>query len=332
MNTPSLVSVIIPTYNRRDVLARTLDSLRQQSLPPQSFEVVVVDDGSTDGTGGIADQTFPFTFRYVRQPNQGASAARNHGAETSRGDILVFLDDDISLCFRALGILEQVVTQHARTIILGTLLVPGVPAGPSKLSHIEALLTSDERPDTEDKYVHFTGCMTGLLAVRRKDFFELGRFQDPTGGWPNWDDVDFGYRAHRAGYRLLRSHQAQAIHYDSSTATLQRTTVRWYNASRSAARLFQRYPELRPELPMFRDKGPVAWSEDPPALIARKLGRQLGSSRPALGVMQTSAGFLEGWNGSAALLRPLYRWIIGGYIFRGYRDGCREVRLQSEAH
>lgn len=42
--------------------------------------------------------------------------------------------------------------------------------------------------------------MTGLIAIKKSDFFGLGMFQDPTGGWPNWDDVDFGYRAVKVGF------------------------------------------------------------------------------------------------------------------------------------
>ena len=58
------ISVIIPTYNRRDLLRETLNSLVQQTYPKNCFEVIVVDDGSTDGTEEIAAETFPFPLRY----------------------------------------------------------------------------------------------------------------------------------------------------------------------------------------------------------------------------------------------------------------------------
>ena len=89
------VSVVIPTYNRKDMLREALNSLAQQTYPTDRFEIIVVDDGSTDGTDQIAAVAFPFTLRYFWQTNQGDATARNLGARQSQADILVFLDDDI---------------------------------------------------------------------------------------------------------------------------------------------------------------------------------------------------------------------------------------------
>ena len=80
------VSVVIPTYNRKGMLRETLNSLAQQTYPTDRFEIIVVDDGSTDGTDQIAVGAFPFTLRYFWQTNQGDATARNLGsrAEPSR--------------------------------------------------------------------------------------------------------------------------------------------------------------------------------------------------------------------------------------------------------
>src|SRR5690554_961841 len=89
------VSVIIPTYNRIDSLKKTLTALELQTWPHDRYEVIVVDDGSTDSTPEIARSRFSFPLRYVRQQNQGSAAARNRGAQESSGSILIFIDDDI---------------------------------------------------------------------------------------------------------------------------------------------------------------------------------------------------------------------------------------------
>lgn len=115
------VSVIIPTYNRKESIRRTLASLSQQTLPVDRFEVIVVDDGSTDGTGTLAHDSFPFTLCYVPQPNQGEIVARNTGAERSCGDLLVFLDDDIEVHSRYLEALASVHVSHRRAVVLGNL-------------------------------------------------------------------------------------------------------------------------------------------------------------------------------------------------------------------
>lgn len=90
------ISVIIPTYNRRDRLLQTIASLTRQTLSPTAFEVIVVDDGGTDGTGeALSGLSVPFSLRYCWQENRGWLAARNLGARQANGDLLAFLDDDI---------------------------------------------------------------------------------------------------------------------------------------------------------------------------------------------------------------------------------------------
>ncbi len=85
------ISVIIPVYNRVNLIGRALDSVYAQSRSAQ--EVIVVDDGSSDGTGDYVRTYFP-QARYIRQSNQGVSAARNRGIVAARGDWLAFLDSD----------------------------------------------------------------------------------------------------------------------------------------------------------------------------------------------------------------------------------------------
>src|SRR3982751_2380169 len=85
-----LVSVIIPVHNGAKYLRAALESVLAQTYSP--FEVIVVDDGSVDDSGVIA-QSFN-DVRYIHQANQGVAAARNHGIEAARGDFFAFLDQD----------------------------------------------------------------------------------------------------------------------------------------------------------------------------------------------------------------------------------------------
>jgi glycosyltransferase involved in cell wall biosynthesis len=90
----SLVSVIVPTYNRAYCLPRTLDSILGQTYP--RFEVILIDDGSTDGTGDLVARTYGHDARikYHYQQNQGVTAARNQALARVRGDYVAFLDSD----------------------------------------------------------------------------------------------------------------------------------------------------------------------------------------------------------------------------------------------
>jgi glycosyltransferase involved in cell wall biosynthesis len=90
--TPGLVSVIIPCYNRADIVRYTLDSVLAQNY--RNFEAIVVDDGSTDNTRSVvAGYTDP-RIQYVYRENGGLSAARNSGLNAARGEFVAFLDSD----------------------------------------------------------------------------------------------------------------------------------------------------------------------------------------------------------------------------------------------
>lgn len=85
------VSVVVPAYNAERWIGETLESILGQTLPPA--EVIVIDDGSVDGTAGVV-RGFGTRVQYTRQENAGASAARNHGIALARGEYIAFLDAD----------------------------------------------------------------------------------------------------------------------------------------------------------------------------------------------------------------------------------------------
>ena len=91
MTAPIYISVVIPSYNRARTLGRALDSVLAQSSPVH--EIIVVDDGSSDGTAGLLQREYP-QARYFYQRHRGVSAARNHGIRKARGTWIALLDSD----------------------------------------------------------------------------------------------------------------------------------------------------------------------------------------------------------------------------------------------
>lgn len=320
------VSIIIPTYKRKASVLRLLKSLRQQTLPSDQYEVIVVDDGSPDDTHTIAALDFPFAFRYVRQENQGATIARNFGVEHSQGDVLVFIDDDITVSPQTLATLCARCHQHPDTLVMGTLLQRNDGA---HSIYADIQLADLSHHVAADTFVEFAFCNTELLAVTRQNFFRLGKLQDPTNGrgWPNWDDVDFGYRAHLNGFRLLQVADAVGEHWDYSMGDWKTACRRWQRACKSAVLLFAVHPGIRPYLPMLHDKTPISWATDGWQLRGRKLMRAAMSAKPVVWVLEMLVVFLEKYWPSPALLRPFYRWIAGSYMYHGYQEGLREYAL-----
>lgn len=323
-----LISVIIPTYNRKDSLLRLLESLSHQSMATDFYEVIVVDDGSPNDPIEEIDNRYPYSLVYLKQENQGATIARNNGALKSQGQALVFIDDDVTISARVLETLTKVCTKDPKVIALGWLDTCNTK-NESTFTKVAVSLDNKDlnRFKVTDGNENFIECNTQLIAIRRDDFFELGMFQDPTGGWPNWDDVDLGYRAHLAGYQFIRVGDAKGKHWDNSLSDMESTSQRWFRASKSAVQLFKKYPELQSSIRMYEDKTPVNWGRDTPGLIARKMFRGLASSKAIIKLIEVGVGLIEKYYPNPKLLLPLYRWIFGAYMYQGYQQGLREYGI-----
>src|SRR5947209_12797417 len=90
------VSIVVPTYNRRASLERLLRALDEQTYPFDRFEVIVIDDGSDDGTPEqLQALTTRYQLRVLGQPHQGPAAARNMGVSNAEAPLILFLDDDV---------------------------------------------------------------------------------------------------------------------------------------------------------------------------------------------------------------------------------------------
>ena len=339
MPAPPMVSIIIPTYNRKDQLRETLQSLARQTYPSARFEIIVVDDGSTDGTDEITKETFPFTLRYVRQRNQGDAAARNFGVQQSQADILVFLDDDILVEPDYLTCLIHAQAMSQNTIVIGTwdlwqTKTPGhsqssltLLASGAYYNHSAIAEDSRDGSDHTDTVAElpFRDIHSNNMCLRREAYFKVGMMQPlEFSGSSMWCDLDFTYRAYRQGFKFLRSIKAVCWHRDHSAETLSDFRKRMRVAAYRSVTLFQKYPELLVHIPMFYDKTPINWRRDPLHLIARKLARAIVSSRPALWSMEQMVNALEKRYPTSGMLPALYRYIVGGYIFQGYREGLNE--------
>jgi len=111
-----MISIIIPLYNKKDSIIRTLTSILKQT--GVDFEVVVVDDGSTDGSGELVKSLDNRLIRYYRKENGGVSSARNYGFQKARGEWIFFLDADDTLLQGSLETLYVMSQQYTNAKIL----------------------------------------------------------------------------------------------------------------------------------------------------------------------------------------------------------------------
>ncbi len=214
MSSPPEISVIIPAYNGGWVLHRALGALRAQDADPNRYEVVVVDDGSTDGSvDGLEAGGGSVPIRVVRQANQGRAAARNRGAAEARGRALLFLDADI---WAMPGLVSAHLAHHAGGGALG---VQG-----RSLQHPDSLKTVFMRatnlmPDVTIRRRHALSPMhiiTRNFSVTAAAFRSVGGFDEGFVGY-GWEDIELGLRLQRVGVSLRYEPAALVYHHHIQT-------------------------------------------------------------------------------------------------------------------
>ncbi len=206
------LTVVVPTHNRLGFLPALLDSLEAQDYPSDRWELVLVDDGSSDDTAiylrSRAEQ-YRNNMIVLCRSQSGAAAARNKGARTARGRAVLFLDDDMIASPTLVREHAQVHLQDARAVVAGHVSSPVGEREPwvawedAQLHHHFAALKSGVRiPGPRDFY-------TGNCSVSTSLFEQVGGF-DAT--LPRAEDVEIGYRLAGAGARFYFRAGADSLH------------------------------------------------------------------------------------------------------------------------
>lgn len=263
-------SVVIPTFNRLDVLPEVLTALEQQQNAP-SFEVIVVDDGSTDGTSEwLAGRSFTVPALVLSQANQGPAMARNSGVLAAHGARVAFLGDDT---VPTSGWLAEHRAAHQRNGDDPRLAVIGYTRWHRRLRLTRFLRYINEhglqfgyalidRPDQ----VPFNFFYTSNLSLSRE--LLLDEPFDLTFPYAAWEDIELAYRLdRRRGMRLV--YQAAAVVEHDHPTDLKRFMARQERAGYAAVVFYQLHPELAgflgvspegpPELPPGRRQRLLEW-------------------------------------------------------------------------
>jgi len=200
------ISVILPTRNRSHLLPLVLDALKRQSLPQSQFEIIAVDDGSTDNTPEVLNRSCAdLPLRVFRQRHAGLAAAKNLGIFASRGPILLFLDDDDVADPHLLSthVAAHRLHHELEVAALGyTCLAPEVAQSPlmRHVTQVGCQLFSYGwmKPGMVLDYTAFWGgrssCKRGLL-IERGIFNPIFAF--------GYEDIELGWRLARFGFRVV---------------------------------------------------------------------------------------------------------------------------------
>jgi len=245
---PPTISVIIPTYQRRQVVAAAVEALgRQVGAPP--FEIIVVVDGSTDGTADhLRGLSIAVPLTVIEQANAGASSARNRGAAAAKAPILLFIDDDMEA-------VENLILAHLREHAQGHDVVLGhIPLHPDSPRNImsqgvgawaEQRCERLSRPGA-DLSLH--DLLTGQISISRIAFDAVGGFDlrfTQNGTFGN-EDIDFGLRLLDGGYDIAFC--PEAVTYQNYVVSPASHLRQWRQAGAADVWFARKHPERGAEI------------------------------------------------------------------------------------
>jgi glycosyltransferase involved in cell wall biosynthesis/peptidoglycan/xylan/chitin deacetylase (PgdA/CDA1 family) len=302
-------SIVFPTYQRRELALAAVRALEGQEL--RDFEAIVVVDGSTDGTAQALRElrpTFPFTV--LEQPNAGAASARNRGAAAAKGEILLFLDDDMEAHPRLLAEHDRSHREGAEVVLGHIPLHPDSPKG--LLSRNVGIWAENRARKLSAPGAELTSydLLTGQISLSAELFRRLGGFdaaftRDGTYGD---EDLDFGQRLLDAGCRAVFN--PEAVSWQRYVVTPRQHLEQWRQTGRADVGFARKHPH-RAEA-VFATRGrPFHWVLEVPGL-----GAVLAA------ILKPPVLFLaERAKGGSALMFRWFRRVRMLEYWRGVREG-----------
>jgi len=237
------VSVVIPTLNRADLLAATIDRIANQTLSQDLYEILVIDNGSTDHTRSVLDQkskVYP-NLRAFSQLKRGAAPTRNVGIRNAEGETVVFIDDDI---LAEPGLLEAHLRYHHRpepVAIIGAVTAPWGASNDPFLRYLRDRRIFNPYSITGGP-LDFSYYHTGNVSTSRALLMEAGGFNEEFYIY-GMEDIELGYRLEKLGCRMAHGLDARAEH--AYFPTYDQFIQRCEQAGYSLGKLIDLHPELK---------------------------------------------------------------------------------------
>ena len=328
-----LVSVVISTFNRAGALKQTLEALAGQDLGSGRYEVIVVDDGSTDDTSSVlAAMDTPYALHSVRhERNRGVSAGRNSAIRVARGRHLVMISDDVLVDSSFLRRHVETLEQLPRSWVVGSFEqlddLTAFPFGRYLDGLEQGFEEGRKAGEIGPGLWEMTWPTARNLSLPRSDLDRIGLFDERF--HTTCEDQDLAQRAREIGIRFVYSEHIRCIHNDQAS-----DLARYCNFQQRGARdgplLFAKHPEVYAGSALAKENGPIARS-DGALLAAKKRLKLVASSRPARSALQRTLRAAERLNAPQPVLNLGYRAAIGLAIFRGWREGLRQGEIQAPA-
>jgi len=226
-------SVIIPAYNARNTIEKCMLALTNQSIPKENYEVIVIDDGSTDNTSDIVKR---FPVRYIYQSNKGPATARNTGAKEAKGEIILFTDSD---CIPGKNWIEEMAKPFENPKVMA---VKGAYKTEQKtLTARFAQIEFEERFNMLKKAESIDMVDTYSAGYRKSVFFSLRGF-DPSFPAANNEDTELSYKMSRSGYKMVFNPDAIVYHLNHPDSVKRYARLKFWRGYWRMV-VYKRYPD-----------------------------------------------------------------------------------------
>jgi glycosyltransferase involved in cell wall biosynthesis len=205
-----IISVVIPTFNRRETLETVLPLLAKQSLPPEQYELLLCDSGSSDGTAELVAALAIPNLRHILPPeNRGRSGARNVGIRAAAGEIVLFTDADIIPSPNLLEEHLRLHRAHPHSSVVGLEVQVDTVAEYEQVrdNPYDKGRHMHGRTDKEMSWLFF---LTGNASAPRQALLDVGLFDENFTVYGH-EDLELGYRLQQAGYTIR--YNAAAVNY-----------------------------------------------------------------------------------------------------------------------
>ena len=233
------LSIVIPTYNRRDVLVEVLDNLAQCTREGFTTETIVVDDGSTDGSREAVSGRKEIL--YFGQENSGPATARNRGTEAASGRFVLFLGDDIIPDRNLLTVHMAALRKEPEVSVLGYVgWDPAIPVTPFMRFLTDSGIQFDFANITDPENVSWQYFYTANISLARK--WLLDESFDQKFRWACVEDVELAFRLAEKGLRIVYRPEATGLHRHA--ITLQSYLRRCIQSGKSAVLFHQKHPQV----------------------------------------------------------------------------------------
>jgi len=325
------VSIVIPTYNNAAILRKTLCALGNQTYPGDQYEIIVVDDASTDGTDALFASPAPFGgAKYIRLPrNVGDAAARNVGVQATSGDILIFLDADNVPCRAFVEEHVKVHLQGTDVFVLGnSRMVKHLVSESQFIRYVDSrqigARMARRRPPVDPSNLPYWAFQNANASLKREQWERVGGYDDTLTGYGGKDD-ELGYRLQQCGYRLVFARDAISCHIHRHT--LNRACRNYFEMARSNYQIIKRkHPDFFERCP-FKYLESVDMHRDSFRVVLSKVLVQSVLRRWVAHLLKKVADALDEASG-VLLPSPAYQYILAFYYLQGVRARAKLVHRE----